>query len=351
MGALALPGVAAAQGGPARVDLLLPLTATNEEVRQEARGIADGARLAVEEAPGGRAALELKVSDTRGVAETAAAAAREARSGGARLILGPLFAAEAKAVGQAAPELPIVSFSNDRSVGRRGVYVAGFQPETEVGAIAGFAREAGFGPVSVFGPAGALDERVRAALARDGDLQIAGAYAPGEVEAAARRFVGDLVSRRPAVTPVVYLTAPVGELAPAAEALSGASRVQGPLQLAGGAAMAEAVERSGGRLVGVWWAAADPAARRGFADRFRARFGRPPERLAGLGYDGAYLAATLAAGARITPAEVERSNGFLGVDGLFRFDPDGVVERALAVVQSTPGGPYVLKPAARAFAR
>ena len=254
-------------------------------------------------------------------------------------------------MGEATPELPVVSFSNDRSVARRGLYVAGFQPETEASAIARFARASGFGPISVFGPAGPLHERVRSALSRNGDLQASEPYAAGAVAAGAERLIATLVGRRPTVTPVVYVVAGPGELAGAAEAIAAASRRYGPVQIAGGAGMAEAVERAPERLIGAWWAAADPAIRRSFGDRYRRRYGRAPERLAGLGYDGAYLAAALASGGRITPAEVERANGFLGVDGLFRFAPDGVVERALAVVQNTPGGAYVLSPAARAFPR
>ena len=32
-------------------------------------------------------------------------------------------------------------------------------------------------------------------------------------------------------------------------------------------------------------------------------------------------------------------NGFAGVDGIFRFNPDGTSERGLAVLEMTPDGP------------
>jgi branched-chain amino acid transport system substrate-binding protein len=353
-GTVLLPASGWAQAparGPARVELLLPLSAGSEDVRAEAKGLADAARLAVEEAaPNGAGPVSLNVVDTRGEPDVAAQAARAARDAGARLVLGPLFAAEARAVGAAVPDLPVISFSNDRTVARRGLYVAGFQPETEVGAVAAFARASGFGPVSVFGPAGPLHERVRAALAVEGDLQVSATYASGAREDGARRLLDALLAKRPSVTPVVYLTAGAGDLVEAAVAVQAASRSLGAVQLAGGAAMAEAALRTPERLAGAWWTSPDPVARRGFEARYRRRFDRAPERLAGLGYDGAFLAATLSAEGGITQASVERRNGFLGVDGLFRFGADGVVERALAVVQATPGGPYVLRPAARVFA-
>jgi hypothetical protein len=344
-------GADAQERRPPRVDLLLPLSGPTREVVSEARDIADAARLALDDyAAGARSPAALAVSDTGGDAMAAAATASAARAGGSRLILGPLFAREAEAVGRAVPDLPVVTFSNDRAIGRRGVYVFGFQPETEARVLALHARRAGFGPLSVFGPAGPLHARVRAALAGIDPGVVSTAYAPGaSLAQAARRHVAGLIEREARVTPVVFLATAPEQAADAAEALQAASQANGALQIAGGSALGEAAARDPRRLAGSLYAAADPRARRGFESRFQRRFGRPPGRLAGLGYDGAYLGAVLAAEGRLTVPEVERRNGFLGVDGLFRFAGDGVVERALAVVQATPAGPYVVAPAPRAF--
>ena len=341
---------ARAQARP-RIDLLLPLKSDTPEVAAGARDIADGARLALDDhAAGAPTSAALAVVDTLGVAEVAAAAAVAGRASGARLILGPLFAKEASAVGRSVPDLPVISFSNDRTIGRRGVYVFGFQPETEAATIATHAARSGFGPLSVFGPAGPLHERVRVSLARTDPAVVSTTFAGGgSLADAARRHVEGLLKRRATVTPVVFLTTPPESAAEAVEALQAASRAYGPLQIAGGAALGEAAAREPRRLAGALYAAADPQGRRGFEERFGRRYGRAPGRLAGLGYDAAYLGAVLAAEGRLTVPEVERRNGFLGVDGLFRFSPDGVVERALAVVQVTPAGPYVVGAAPRSF--
>ena len=42
-------------------------------------------------------------------------------------------------------------------------------------------------------------------------------------------------------------------------------------------------------------------------------------------------------------------NGFLGVDGLFRLNPDGIAERALAVIEVKRKGLKVVKEPARTF--
>ncbi len=348
---LAGPAAAQPRRGPPRLDLLLPLTGAAPDVLDETRDMADAARLALDDFGAGyRAPVELAVTDTRGSAEGAAAAAGVARAAGAQLILGPLFSANAVAVARAVPDLPVVTFSNDRAIARRGVYVFGFQPETEAAAVAEHALRAGFGALSAFGPRGVLHERVRTALLRRDPALVATVFDRGaSLQAAADRHVAALLARRPSRTPVVFLTTPVETAAEAAEALQRASARYGPVQIAGGAALGEAVAADPRRLPAALWAAADPAARRGFEERFARRFGRRPGRLAGLGYDGAFLGAALASDGRLTVRDVERPDGFVGVDGLFRFAPDGVVERSLAVMQATASGPYVVAPARRGF--
>ena len=42
-------------------------------------------------------------------------------------------------------------------------------------------------------------------------------------------------------------------------------------------------------------------------------------------------------------------SGFTGVDGLFRFTPDGLVQRGLAVLEVTPQGSIVVSPAPQSF--
>ena len=43
-------------------------------------------------------------------------------------------------------------------------------------------------------------------------------------------------------------------------------------------------------------------------------------------------------------------SGFAGLDGVFRFGQDGVIERAQAILEVTPDGAVVRVPAAQSFA-
>ena len=336
-------------GRPIR--LLLPLSGVAPDITAEARDIADAALLAATDFARAEGRALAGPGSWLGEVDTGRSLSAKPAdwSAGARLILGPLFARDAAAVGRAAPGVPVITFSNDRTVGRPGLYVFGFQPEAEAGALAVHVARAGFGALSAFGPAGPLLDRTRAALRRTDPNLVATSYGPEGPAGAAERHVAALLARGPRVTPVVYLTAASHAVRRDAEALQRASRAYGPLQLAGGASVAEAASGEPGPLAGAVWAAADPLVRRDFEQRFRETFARQPGRLAGLGYDAAYLAAILYAEGRIERAAIERSNGYFGVDGLFRFGRDGVVERALAVLQAGADGPRVIAPAPRVF--
>ena len=87
-------------------------------------------------------------------------------------------------------------------------------------------------------------------------------------------------------------------------------------------------------LRGAWYAAPDPARRADFERKFVATYGRPPHRLATLAYDAVALAGHLARlkpGGDFSAEAITNPNGWSGVDGIFRFLPDGRTERALAV--------------------
>jgi branched-chain amino acid transport system substrate-binding protein len=101
-----------------------------------------------------------------------------------------------------------------------------------------------------------------------------------------------------------------------------------------------------------WYAAPETTGFRNFSGRYRARFGQDPVRTATLAYDAVALVAALvkAQGAqRFSEQVLTNSSGFAGIDGLFRFRPDGTNERGLAVLRVAPTGPQVISPAPKSF--
>ncbi|MDH3597303.1 MAG: penicillin-binding protein activator, partial [Rhodospirillales bacterium] len=81
-----------------------------------------------------------------------------------------------------------------------------------------------------------------------------------------------------------------------------------------------------------------------------------PIRIASLAYDATALAAVLTRNATETGrapdfsrAALTQASGFAGMDGIFRFLPNGEIQRGLAVLEMTKDGLVVLDPAPQSF--
>lgn len=352
------PGAGGARGvidpnGPVVVALLAPLSGADAGAVEAGNAIANAARMALTDLAD--PTLELRVHDTGGTAQGARAAAQAAVAEGAALILGPLFGANTPAVGDVAllAGINAISFSNDSSVAGGPVFVSGYAPEAEAARIVGFAAARGYDRLAVFYPEtsygnAALRGAERAAgtgvvaamgypRSFQGIQESAGPFANAALAAGANAVLipDSGQGLRSAAAFLDY-----GGLDPARTRYLGLSQWNGP------GTTQEAT------LVGGWFTAPDPERLEAFADLYAARHGVRPPLVAVLGYDAVQAAGQLLAEARRmgsrTPfgrAELTRPQGFQGVLGPFRFEPDGTSRRALAVLEVRPGGFEVIDPA------
>jgi ABC-type branched-subunit amino acid transport system substrate-binding protein len=105
-------------------------------------------------------------------------------------------------------------------------------------------------------------------------------------------------------------------------------------------------------LDGGWYAAPESAGFRNFSGRYRARYGQDPVRTATLAYDATALVAALVktqGTQRFSDQVLTNASGFAGIDGVFRFLPQGTNERGLAVLRVAPTGGQVISPAPKSF--
>jgi ABC-type branched-subunit amino acid transport system substrate-binding protein len=103
---------------------------------------------------------------------------------------------------------------------------------------------------------------------------------------------------------------------------------------------------------GAWYAAPDSSGFRNFSGRYRGRYGQDPVRTATLAYDAVALVAALTktqGPARFSEEVLTNASGFTGIDGLFRFRPDGTNQRGLAVLRVGPAGGQVISPSPKSF--
>jgi branched-chain amino acid transport system substrate-binding protein len=363
----------AASAGPAKVALLVPLSGPNAGL---GGAILDAAQLALFET--GNDQLTLVPRDTKGTPAGAADAARSAVGSGVNLILGPLLASEVEAVKPIAGEahVNVIAFSTVTDLAGNGTYLMGFLPRQEVVREVGYARQRGLARFAALAPntaygrlmADALRDTARSSggvvtkiaffdpHAGDASTAIAvllpaGPSPPPTSDTAA---APPPAAPPPAVPGFDALLLPEGgdELRAVAHQLAAAGLDSKATRLLGSGLWDVPDIGRDPALDGGWFAAAPPEARRDFERRFRATYGREPPRLASLGYDAAAFASQLASGRSGPPfsrAAIENPQGYSGVDGLFRFTPDGLVQRGLAVLEVEPEGNLVVSPAPQSF--
>jgi ABC-type branched-subunit amino acid transport system substrate-binding protein len=344
---------AAVGEGQVRVALILPLSGQgNASVAGQSMKNAAEMALAEFKSPN----IQLLVKDDGGTVQGAQAGAQQAISEGAEIIIGPLFAQSVSAVGQIArsSNIPVIAFSTDVSVAARGVYLLSFLPETDVRRIVDFSISRGKRSFAALLPDNAYGTVVEGAFQqevsrRGGRVLVLEKYtlegnkineAVRRVSQAATQVDGIFIPDSPDAVPQVV------------NALAANGVDLRRVQMIGSGLWEDARISSTAALEGAWYAAPEATGFRNFSARYRARYGQDPVRTATLAYDAVALVAALVktqGPQRFSETALTNPSGFAGIDGVFRFRPEGTNERGLAVLRVAPAGGQVLSPAPHSF--
>lgn len=340
--------------GKFRVALLLPLSGRAAPIGQAMQQAAEMSLF-----DGGAKELALATYDSGETPEQARDAYNKATREGVALVLGPLFGPSASALAPLVKQggANVIAFSNDEQVAKPGVWVMGIAAPPQVRRVVDYAISTGIKRFAVLAPQTTYGEQMARTL--ESHVAVRGATVVGvelygsqgaDLGAAARRLMtgatgeGKLALLVPVAPPAVSSVL---------ASLSGAGIDLHAAQLIGTGVWDVPGIGSDPAMRGAWYAAPDPARRADFERRFIATYGRPPQRLATLAYDAVALAGRLArlkAGGDFTAEAITNPNGWSGVDGAFRFLPDGRTERALAVIEVQGDRGMVVSPAPGTFA-
>lgn len=361
-------------GNEVRAALLVPLSGTYAPWGQ---AMSNAAQLALFEIADPR--LNLIPLDTKGTPEGAAEAARQAMAQGASVILGPLFSGEVRTAAAVAREkaIPVLAFTTDRSAVGGGAYALGVLPETQVARAVAHARSLGrqrFAMLARSDEYGrTVAESFRTAVTGQGASVVKVEYydpqAPDLVHTVKRfteveaRTRGRTKERRPSAD-----TAPVPpppfdavmipddgtRLRQVASMITYYEVDPGAVSFLGTMLWDDPRLTIEPALQGGLFAAPPLAAHQAFEGRYAKAFGPLPARvgnLASIAYDATALVAVLTRqNLDLSPEALTNSNGFAGVDGLFRLRTDGTNERALAIREITRAGIVEAAPALETFA-
>ena len=325
---------------PVQVALLIPKS--YEETASIATSLEQAAQMAIADLGGIR--IDLRVFDTAGNPEQAALVARQAVQEGAKIILGPLLAENAKAVGAAVADsgVNVLSFSNNASIAGNNVFVLGPTFNNTANRLVSYAASQGRTKAVIVHPRTLEGELGKAALenaAQSTPLEIVAIEAfefsqKGVIDSVAR--IKDSVLETQADTlfltsntaralPLLVQLLPEAGINPQDVQYIGLSRWDIPRQIL--------------ELPGVqngWFTSPSRQVSASFKTRFTKGYGSPPHQLAGLAYDGlAAIGALVRTGQKnaVTKTALTQASGFQGVSGVFRFLADGTNERALAIAK------------------
>lgn len=343
---------------PIPVALLLPKGSGDPNDALLSESLENAARMAIADLNG--AQIDLRVYDTAANADIAATQAQAAVDAGAKIILGPLYSASTTAVGAAVADdgVNVLSFSNNTTIAGGNVFVLGHTFENTAERLTRYAARNGRDMIALMH---ATDQAgVIAGNAVNEAANLADAFVMAEVgypltqegviEAVPqiRDAIEEtqsnaifLTSNTAGALPFISQLLPEAGVDPEEVQYIGLTRWDIP---------AQTLELPG--IQGGWFALPDPDRTAAFEARYEIAYGSQPHRLGSLAYDGIAAIGALVSsqGANaLTATALTQLKGFEGVDGVFRLNPDGSIERGLAVAQVIDEQVVVIDPAPQQF--
>ncbi len=329
--------------GPVTVTMLLP---TDAALRRKAADIADGAKLALDDLGAGQLTIDFQAAGSN--SGQAAAKVQAAAAAGSRLIIGPATNKEVTQIiaGTSLPRPPILALVPNNSAGGThiwplygdaidsalegvGVAVAAKQKNVVV------VHEAGFPAENLL--------RLREGIRLKGGntigfvpypasgINLQNAFAKGKVVFAKANTIV-LLGGGDAIGQVIDILA-AGDFGQSIATAIATSLIP-----------EEIYKRPSAQ--GLMVAIPSTSDVKVIAERFKAKFGREPTYDAAIGYDSIAIAAGLVRSGgpdAITVENLTSSQGFRAATGLFRFRPDGRIERRMIVHRIENGSLKVIQ--------
>ena len=327
--------VAEPSDGMHRVALLLPVTGPDAEVGQS---IANATALALS---------DTKVTNIRMVTYDTglgvAAATQRAIADGNKVILGPLRGDNVVEVAEIARPLgvPIISFSNDVGVAGQNVFLLGHLPNQSIERVVLYAKSQGMNRFAAVVSSNVYGQRAQSNITTA--VRAAGGILLGIQESNGTAASADAAARGLAQMGAIdaILVADNGRAAMATVPALRRSGLRTAKILGTDLWNIDGTLAGSSPMYGAWFASVSDTLYTQYATKYRARFGKAPLRLSSLGYDSVLLVARVARdwrpGTRFPIGQLTDPQGFIGVDGAFRFNPNGMTDRMLEVQEIQPG--------------
>ena len=251
--------------------------------------------------------------------------------------------------------MPVIAFSTDSNVAARGVYLLSFLPESDVDRIIGYAAGQGKRSIAALVPDNAYGSVVEAAFKQVVERRGGRVVALERYPADRAQMQGPVRNVAQAASRADAIFVPDGARRGVHDRAERWSRAASTPSACSFSAPACGRMRRSSPILSSRVPGMRAPMRPAFAispRRYRTRYGQDPVRTASLAYDAVALVAALVktqGKQRFSEEVLTNSSGFTGIDGLFRFRPDGTNQRGLAVLTVSPTGGQIISPPPKGF--
>ncbi|MFZ9469661.1 MAG: penicillin-binding protein activator [Rickettsiales bacterium] len=286
-----------------------------------------------------------------------------------KVVIGPIFSNNTFAIEKLARDndITVISLSNNfellnKTTSFGGVFVGGILPETQIDRIVNFAMDKGKFNFAILAPNNSYgkistDYLKKFVRARDGNFITSEFYETNnqDIDRAVSRvinsfgvptksrnrdtsYLGDYDRIYPQV---IYIPESGKILSKIASSIVNLNKDERQFQLIGSSQWDDPSTLKDINLLGGWFPAPEPEKFQVFIKNYYDSFGKYPPRIASLAYDFTTAIAIIAQDKKniridfkdFTDFSDKYNNNFTGIDGIFRFLPNGAVQRNLAVLQ------------------
>jgi len=312
-----------------KVAILLPLTGTHAAMGQS---MLNAAQMALFDMGGDT--ISLIPRDTKGTAQGAREAITAAIRDGANIILGPLLGSSLAAIKPIAQSnnINIISFSTDQSLANSSTFVIGLSPIAQTEQIVKYAVSQRLKNFAIIAPNDNYGDLVTQSF--HSTLR---QYAIEPIEilrfsSNETAIINDIAQLHGKNIDAVFM--PVGGtlVETISSTLSYHGLTPNKVTRIGTGLWDDPRIAKQPNIQGGIFAAPSPMARTAFNKTYQETYKQPPVRLATLAYDATALIAVLSKKNSLTTASLLNANGYTGMDGLFRLNSDGTINRQLAIL-------------------
>lgn len=297
-----------------------------------------------------------------------------------KIVIGPIFSTDVEHFHYMMKDqnVTIISFSNNQDLAnKKGVFLMGFLPEQQIERITGYAVLQGKEDFALIAPsnqygkkfAEILDQMVKR---KDGNLVASELYANSskDLEKAVFKAVNSYIIAPSAAgvsrkklkdedkfyANVILIPESGATLTKIVKLIKSYNTSEREIQIVGSSNWDDISTLNNPDLIGGWFTSSDPVRYKEFERTYYQTYNKIPPRISSIAYDAALAAIEVirkSENKEITPEDFVNyksvKNGFIGVDGLFRFLPNGLVQRNFAVLEIENGKFQVIDGASSMF--